>query len=460
VRRLLVWSVVSLGACLGAPLVRAQTPASTATTSGSAQAAEESTTLFPHPDTLWWLSGQLNVISQAHGTFTAPYSGANSLRAVPERATSRVWTIYTGLRVGSRLEVLVDVESAGGRGISDALGLAGFTNLDVVRNPDLGAAPYLARAMVHYTIGFGPQTTTSERGPLSLAPDVPVHRLELRAGKFSLADFFDQNGPGSDSHLQFMNWTVDNNGAYDYAADTRGYTYGLFAEYDAPRWALRGAEALMPTVANGITLDWDLGRARSDNIEVEFHPSNGFIVRGLGYFNHGNMGSYAEAIAAFRDGQDPVPNIVLHRQQGRTKSGVGGNLEKSWSGGLRAFARGGWNEGQNESFAYTEVNNTFQVGADLTGARWSRPGDKVGLVVVTNGLSTLHEEYLALGGLGFLLGDGALHYGREDILESYYTAHLWRGLFASADVQEISHPGYNRDRGPVGVGSLRLHIDF
>jgi hypothetical protein len=417
-------------------------------------------TIMPHtPDGSWWLSGQLNVISQGHGTFHSPYEGANSLRSVSEQATSSVWTIDGGVRVSKHVDFWCDVESAGGSGLSQALGLAGFTNLDVVRNPSLGAAPYLARASVHITLPIGDDTTNVDRRPWSFGTEVPTHRLEIRAGKMSLIDFFDQNSVGSDSHLQFTNWAIDNNGAYDYAADTRGYTVAAMIEYDAPRWSLRAAEALMPTVANGVDLDWDVSRSRAENVELELRPTAGLVVRVLGYRNHANMGRYEDAIQAFETGVDPVPDITAHRAQGRIKSGVGLNVEYA-IGRVRLFGRTGANEGQNESFAYTEVNNAAAIGGDVDGTTWHRDNDRAGVAFASDGLSGPHREYLRLGGLGFLLGDGTLTYGRESIVETYYTAHLWRGVFASGQLQHIANPGYNRDRGPVSVVGFRLHIDF
>jgi high affinity Mn2+ porin len=419
-------------------------------------------TMFPHPSaSWWWLSGQVNLISQAHGRFPSPYQGDNSLRPQGEQALSRLWTIYTGVKLPGHTEVLVDIESAGGRGLSDALGLAGFTNLDVVRNPTLGSAPYIARAMLHTTIALGQDVVDTTPSPLALAAQLPARRLEIRAGKLGMADFFDVNSVGSDSHLQFTNWTVDNDGAYDYAADTRGYTYAAIVEYDTPRWSLRFGEALMPTVANGIDMDWKISRARADNLELELRPATGLVVRLLGYANHANMGDYGEAIQGFLSGRDAVPDVVAHRAQGRVKTGAGVNAEYALPALLvRLFARAGWNEGHHESFAYTEVNNSVQAGGDLSGDRWRRSQDRLGIALVSNGLSELHREYLALGGQGFLLGDGTLRYGREDIVETYYTAHLWRGLSASGGLQYIDHPGYNRDRGPVLVGMLRLHVEF
>ena len=419
------------------------------------------TTMLPHPaDDAWWLSGQVNLISQTHGRFTSPYEGDNSLRPNREQALSRLWTIYTGVKLPGHTECLFDIESAGGRGLSDALGVAGFTNLDVVRNPTLGSAPYIARAMVHTTIPLSSDMVDTRPNAFALAAHVPARRIEIRAGKLSMADFFDVNAVGSDSHLQFTNWTVDNNGAYDYAADTRGYTYAAVVEYDTPRWSLRFGEALMPTVANGIEMDWNVSRARAENFELELRPVSGLAVRLLGYANHANMGSYDEAIQGFLSGRDALPDVVAHRAQGRVKTGVGLNAEYAFPTFVRVFARTGWNEGHNESFAYTEVNNSVQVGGDLSGGPWSRSQDRLGVALVSNGLSQPHREYLALGGQGFLLGDGALRYGREDIVETYYTAHLWRGLSASGGLQYIDHPGYNRDRGPVLVEMLRLHVEF
>lgn len=436
-------------------------------------------TVFPHPeDARWLLGGQANIIFQAHPGFHSPYAGPNSMLGRGEYKTSLIGTLYTGLQLHRSLryntEAIFDLESAGGRGISEALGLAGFTNLDVVRNPTLGSVPYVARAEVHQTIGFTSKLVDAQRTQLSLATKVPARRLELRAGKMSMPDVFDINNPGSDSHLQFLNWTVDNNGAYDYAADTRGYTYAAVLEYDDGEWSARYGMALMPTVANGIDLQSSLRKARGDNYELDYArgplahwlaPQRKGAVRLVGYVNHANMGVYRDAnrdaLAARAAGEPGAkPDITAHPVQSTVKYGVGLNFEQELTPSARVFGRFGWNEGQHESYAYTEVDQTFQVGGDLAGKRWSRPNDKAGVVVVSNAIKRDHQAYLALGGLGFLLGDGRLHYAREDILESYYTAHSWRGLFTSLDFQLVGHPGYSRDRGPIAVFSVRTHVDF
>ncbi|MGA3049875.1 MAG: carbohydrate porin [Terracidiphilus sp.] len=428
-----------------------------------------------HPDnSQWWLSGQANIILQSDLPFHSPYQGTNSFIPRGEYKTSLVGTLYTEWRpthsIRYATDFIFDLESAGGRGLSEALGIAGFTNLDVVRNPNLGSTPYIARYQIHQVFGFTQKTTTQEAGPFSLAPSVPLRRVELRIGKMTLPDFFDINEVGSDSHLQFMNWTIDNNGAWDYAADTRGYTVGGMAEYDDNVWSLRYGIFAMPVIANGIDLDWAFSRAHGQNGEFELRKG---LVRNrkgtqriLFFANRAHMGTYREAVEDFLNGSDTanyrvtIPTITLHAHFGALKYGFGYNTEQEVTENLRVFGRFGWNEGQHESFAYTEVDQTVEAGADYAGTRWHRPVDKIGLAVVSNAIKRDHQNYLKLGGLGFLLGDGNLNYGRENIVEAYYNYHAWRGLFYALDVQHIDSPGYNRDRGPVWVGSIRAHIDF
>jgi high affinity Mn2+ porin len=422
-------------------------------------------TLFPHSDTApFWISGQANIIFQWHPSFPAKYSGPNSFHSYGENATSKVYTLYLGYELTQNTEVFMDVESAGGHGLSAALGLAGFVNLDVVRNPELGATPYLARAMVRQVIPLSDERVSVERGPFGLATSLPARRLEFRIGKMGLVDFFDTNTYGTDSHLQFLNWTVDNNGAYDYAANTRGYTDAAIVEYDDHWFTARFGEAMMPKVANGIFLDANLARARSENLELDA-TGNLFLhragtVRLISFLNHANMGNYEEAIRDFQKGETPVPDIVSTRKQGRHKYGFSLNFEQSLTSQLAFFGRLGWGDGRNESFAYTEVDRTLELGVFTKAEKWKRKNDRAGAVFVMNGIVAAHQEYLALGGRGFILGDGGLNYGHEKIFEAFYTAHLWRGFFASFDVQHINNPGYNKDRGPVVVPGLRFHVDF
>src|SRR5580698_6494014 len=275
--------------------------------SGDAAPAEtETLTMFPHSDSAPYLvSGQANSIFQMHGHFRSPYEGPNSLIDDFETKASEVATLYLGYEwhANSRnsTDFIVNFENAGGRGISQALGLAGETNVDVVRDPTLGIGPYLARGEIHQIVGLTDEMTDQDRGQFALASKVPVRRFEIRVGKMSLADVFDLNNVGSDSHLQFANWTIVNNGAWDYAADTRGYTVGGILEYDDRLWSARYGIAAMPTVANGTGLDWAWSRASGQNWEFEvrkglFAPlvnsKRKGAVRALSYLNHAHMGDY------------------------------------------------------------------------------------------------------------------------------------------------------------------------
>jgi high affinity Mn2+ porin len=426
-------------------------------------------TFFSHPDnTRWWLSGQENTIYQMHGNFHSPYQGPNSFTAPFEYKASVVGTVMTGFVINPNpryeTEIFYDEESAGGRGLSQALGLAGFTNLDVVRNPNLGLTPYVSHIEIHQTIGLTDAMVPQERGPLALATQVPMRRFEFRVGKFGLPDMLDINPVLSDSHQQFTNWTIDNDGAWDYAADTRGYTYGVDLEYQDRAWALRYVIALMPTVANGITLDWALRRARGENMEYElrkgFLPGKDGVIRVLAYGNYADMGLYRTAVIDYLEGITPTPEITFVQHQGELKYGVDFNVEQNVTNDFRIGGRFGWNEGQHESFAYTEDDQTFLVGGDYAGTSWGRKLDKVGVAFVTNAIKKDHQNYLKFGGLGFVLGDGRLNYAREDIVETYYNVHLWRGLYGAIQNSFIEHPGYNQDRGPVDVEGARVHLDF
>ncbi len=422
-------------------------------------------TMFPHfTDTRFWLSGQANFIFQTHPPFYAAYSGKNSLSPNYEKATSRVLTLYTGVRFNNSTEVLVDIEEAGGAALSLGLGLAGNTDLDIVRNPTLSKAPYLGRGMIHLVFALSKDKVENERSFLSLFSELPRRRLEVRVGKFSMPDFFDVNSVGSDTHLQFINWTTDNNGAWDYAADTRGYTVGAVADFEDRNWGFRFAEVLMPKVANGIDLVWKPWQVHAENFEYELRhgliPKKSGIVRLLAYTNYANMGIYRDAVANFEAGLTPIPEITDHPWHITRKYGFGVNLEQNLLPNLTAFARFGWDNGKTESFAYTEVDQTFAEGLGASGAWWHRKQDRAGIAFVSNAIKKDHQNYLADGGDGFLLGDGALNYGRENILETYYTIHVWRGIYLAPGLQHINDPGYNRDRGPVLVPSFRAHVEF
>jgi high affinity Mn2+ porin len=428
-------------------------------------AEESADSMFPHfRDRRFWVSGQMNFIFQAHPEFHARYTGTNSLLPNYEKATSRVLTVYTGLRINGTTELLGDAEETGGSALSQSLGIAGFSNLDAVRNTSLSKAPYLARAIFHKVIPLGGKRIENERGPTSTFNELPERRIDIRAGKFCTVDFFDVNSVGSDSHFQFMNWSTAQNGAYDYAADTRGYTWGALIEYQAKNYAFRAGDMLMPKIANGIDMEWNLRKAHAENFEFELRkgllPKKEGTIRFLSYINHANMGVYRDAVARFEGGITPVPEISVHPFKTTIKYGFGMNIEQMLSKNFKAYARWGWNNGKTESFAYTEIDSTFAVGLGADGHQWHRNKDRAGVAFVSNAISKDHQNYLADGGLGFIIGDGALRYGRENILEAYYTLHLWRGMFIAPDLQHVQSPAYNRDRGPVLIPGFRGHVEF
>jgi high affinity Mn2+ porin len=422
-------------------------------------------TMFPHPsEGRFWISGQMNFIFQANLPFYAEYSGAHSFQPYYEHAISHVLTLYTGMQLTQSTEILADAEDAGGLGLSGVVGIAAFPNLDATRDATLSGAPYLARLMIHQVIPLSPSRTEAARGPLSTFSTLPTRRIEVRIGKFAMTDFFDTNSVGGDSHLQFMNWAVDQNGGYDFTADPRGYTWGVTAEYQSPRWGLRFAEALLPGPKNGDNLEWNLRKANTSNVEFELH--RGFlkkkdgILRVLSYVNNGNMGIYQYANEQYLAGKVPLPDLADHQQWVTAKYGFGVNFEQVLSSNILVYGRFGWNNGKTESWSFTEVDQTFSGGIGAIGRLWKRRYDRAGMAFVSDGITAEHAKYLSYGGLGFLLGDGGLTYGRENLLEWYYTAHIWRGLYLGPDLQYIVNPGYNQARGPIAVPSLRVHVEL
>jgi hypothetical protein len=413
------------------------------------------------------LGFQTTLIDQQLFKFHSPYEGSNSLRSRSENEKSDTYTLFLGARLTQGLEIYVNPEMARGNGIGEALGLAGYTNGDVIRNPTLGMQPYLARYFLRWTTATGHGTEKTEPGENQIAGTKrPTHRVVITLGKLGTNDIFDTNAYANNTRTQFMNWALINNGAYDYAADTRGYSQGLAIEWVHPDWAFRIGSFEMPTVANGPDLSGDLVHNRGDQMEVELHPhllsrKSPLVLRLLGYRNLAHMGDYRQAVALAQQ-THTTPDITAVRTRGAVKYGLGINCEQPLGddGNTGLFGRYGWDDGRTESFAYTEIDRTFSLGGQLSGKRWGRPDDRLSLAFVQNDLSGPHKDYLAAGGLGFLLGDGKLNYGSEQIVETYYSYQIARPLALALDYQFINNPGYNRDRGPVSVLSVRLHLEY
>ena len=411
------------------------------------------------------LGAQLDLIGQRLGRFRSGYEGPNSLNPRGDAQISQAFGVYGGARIGTRFSAYVDAEMVRGAGISRVVGLGGPTNGDVIRqgSADLGNGPYIARAFVRYVVPLAPAAyDTLDRAPDQMPEPVPAHRVEITAGKLAASDIFDLNRYSNSTRTQFMDWGLFQNIAWDFAADTRGYTNGIEMGYVTPGWAVRAGSFQMPTQANGNQFDPDLARARGDNLELTVTPrKDGLTLRMLGFVNHARMGRYAAALAVGVE-KDTAPNIAADDKPGRVKYGFGANLEVPLadSGETGAFLRVGWNDGATESFAFAEVEHQLSGGVQFSGAHWSRTNDRFAVAFLLSGLGALHHQYLAAGGSGFLLGDGALNYSVEEILESYYRAQIGRFIQVSPDVQFIRNPGYNRDRGPALVASLRVNVRY
>jgi len=252
------------------------------------------------------------------------------------------------------------------------------------------------------------------------------------------------------------------NGAYDYAADVRGYTWALAHELHLRKWSFRYASAAEPKVANGSQLDRRLFVNRGDNYEAEYRyglaPRTG-TIRILHYRNHADAGSYAEAIrnAELSGGR---PDVIATRKNGTLKYGFGVSFDQAITEDIGVFSRLGWNDGKTESFAFTAVDRLATGGISIQGHRWHRPKDVVATELTVGGLSGVHALYLARGGYDFLIGDGALQYAPEYVEESYYSAQITRNFFATIDLQHVANPAYNQVRGPVWIPSIRLHLEF
>ncbi len=384
-----------------------------------------------------------------------------SLRNSLERRVSLTTTLFFGLRLQKNTVLYFDPEIAGGRGFSGVNGLANSSNGELPRVASATPKPYLARLYVSHDFAFGDETESFEGEENQLAGRRPMKRYTITAGRFTVTDFFDNNRYSHDPRTQFMGWGVMYNGAWDYAADVRGYTWGWVHEFHTRKWSLRYASAAMPREANGLRFDRRLFRNRGDMFEVEYRytaRTHAGIVRVLNYENRANAGTYAEAIHQAKQGGG-VPDVTATRRNGTLKYGFGLNLEQELTKEIGVFGRLGWNDGKTESFAFTAIDRLATAGLSITGQRWRRPFDTVATEFTASGISGVHRLYLARGGSDFLIGDGRLRYGPEYISETYYSARLFPGFFTSFDLQHVSNPAYNQDRGPVWIPSIRLHVD-
>ena len=404
------------------------------------------------------IHAQTTVINQFKPVFSAKYAGPNSLLTGQEDKTSITSTLFLGVRLWKGGSLFFDPELAGGYGLSMTEGIADAPNGETYRIGNPAPEVYIAR--LYYR-----QLFALTSGKIYQDPDfnhfgeyLPDTYISLTIGKIGITDYFDDNKYSHDPRTQFMCWSLMDNGAWDYPANVRGYSPSFVLEYVSPGNEIRYGFSLVPLTANGSVMNWHLLEANSSSLEYVRHykinKRNG-AIRSSTYLTTANMGNYKESIALAP--QDPV--IENTRAYGRTKYGFAINAEQDFNDYSGCFLRAGWSDGNNETWAFTEIDRTLSAGISMTGAKWKRKNDNMGIAYVISGLSKPHREYLQDGGDGFMLGDRNLNYSFEQLAEFYYSAQLVRDhIYLSAAYQFLLNPGYNKDRqGPVSIFSLRLH---
>lgn len=407
----------------------------------------------------WSLHAQMTYQLQGHGSFDAPYEGENSFRDRKEVRGSFTATLFAGRRLWDGGEVFVNGEMLAGGGVSGVLGLAGPPNGETYRVDSTELKGNLARLFLRQTWNGDGATEAVESAQNQLAGRENRRRLVLTAGKFSGTDVFDANTWSHDPRTQFNNWSLWANAAWDYPADTRGYTWGFALEAYRDDWCARIGAFLEPKEANGILFDHDVAHAHGEALEIQHdHVISGWkgAVRVLAFLNEARMGSYREALAASSGG----PDVTATRAEGRTKYGFGLNLEQAVSDDAGVFLRLGWNDGKTEAWAFTEVERTVSFGASSGGAAWRRPSDRLGAAFAWNGIGGDYRAYLAAGGYGFMLGDGRLNYSAEKVLDVFYSFAAVEAVHVSLEIQRYWDLAFNRDRGPVTVVGGRFHVEF
>lgn len=404
---------------------------------------------------------QQTVITQTHPGFSAKYSGDNSLSTNHETATSLTTTLFGGARLWKGAQAFFNPEMSGGAGFSKTLGAAGFPNGETFRVGSPEPKIYIARAYLTQRFSWGNEQDTLSDDNNQLAGLQSKRYFSITAGKFGMADFFDTNAFSHDPRTQFMNWSLMSNGAWDYPANTRGYVFGVYFDYHQPSWDLRFAVTMMSNTANGSVWDEKIGKANSQTLEFEkrysFLGDKKGTVRILAFNNNAKMGDYRLAIS-----ENPAaPDVVSTRNYGRNKLGFGLNADQYLSKDFGVFAKISYNDGRNETWAFTEIDRSISFGGVLSGTSWNRKLDEIGLAFVGNGISAAHRNYLAAGGYGFIIGDGALNYSPELIAELYYKLNAYQNkIYLTPDYQFILNPAYNKDRGPVHVFGIRAHVEF
>ncbi|WP_369719700.1 carbohydrate porin [Bradyrhizobium sp. LLZ17] len=406
----------------------------------------------------WEIHGQGTYLPQGYPSFPARYSGANSLS--PSAQAKATWSnsLFLNARLWEGGEVYYNPELLQGFGLNDTVGAAGFPSGEAQKSNFPYPHYNTSRLFLRQTFGFGGEQEELASGQLQLAEKVDVSRLTLQAGKFAVTDVFDGNAYAKDTRKDFMNWSIWAPGAFDYSADKVGLTYGVTAELNQKQWAVRGGYFLMVAESNSNHFDTRVPERGQYVVELETRYSlfsQPGKIRTMGWVDSANMGSFRETL------DNPALNLdITQTRRGRIKVGYVVNLEQAITDDVGLFGRWSWNDGKTETLAFTDINSSLSAGLSIKGAKWGRPDDVIGIGGAVNAISQDYRDFLAAGGLGVLVGDGALNYRKERILETYYAYALNKNLTLTADYQLIVNPAYNADRGPVSVISGRLHGEF
>ncbi len=404
---------------------------------------------------------QATTISQWHPQFHALYEGDNSLESKEPVRSTLTNTLFLAIKPWKNGVLIFNPEVAGGEGFSGATGLAGFSNGESFRVGNPRPTIYLARLLFQQTFALAHSDSSYVEDNANVVRGFqPADYIKLYGGRFCLADYFDGNPYNHDPRSQFMNWSFMSAGAWDYAADTRGYTWGIGTELKKKNWRAALAFALLPRVANGIDMDENIGKALASQVEVTHYHSIKNLpgqLQATLFYNRAQMGNYTEAIK-----QSPArPDIEATRDYKNSKWGWVVNGAQQLSKNVGSFLRLSWNDGRNETWAYTEIDRSLNAGITINTNGGADSQNAFGAGVVLNGLSKEHKAYLASGGYGFIIGDGRLNYAPEIITELFYRFHFFSSrLQLSPNYQFAVNPAYNKDRGPVHIFSLRAHIAF
>ena len=409
----------------------------------------------------WSIHGQTTFIWQGYGPIHSPYQSQNSLPGGGEGRETLTATAFIGRRLWEGGEFYLNPELAQGFGLAGTLGLGGFANGEAEKAGTTYPRIRAQRYFLRQTFGLGGEQETVADGPNQFAGKRDIDRITLTIGRIAVGDIFDNNTYAHDPRADFLNWAMWSSAAYDYPADLPGFTLGAVAELNRKNWAVRMGLFQVPSAPASDALVFKTGGA-----VVEFESrytlfdEQGKIRLGA-FLNRGNTGNYQQALTL--ESVDPSANIndvMTSIRSQRLKGGAYLNVEQTLTNDIGVFARASWNDGHNEILSFTDIDRSVSTGISIKGSAWNRPKDTVGVVGAINGLSEAHHQFLAAGGLGLLIGDGALNYRNEKTIEGYYSINLFRAAALTFDYQFVDNPAYNADRGPVSIFAVRFHDEF